>query len=99
MFASDNTTFVEHLPLVGPSVGNDIRTRSFFANDTWRMNGSLTFNAGLRYDHNTSEDQADTPVWLRVGACDQLSSFPGQMNYPRPPVGAVSASLHQHFCF
>lgn len=74
VFASDNTTFVEHLPLVGPSVGNDIRTRSFFANDTWRMNANLTLNAGLRYDGNTSADQAGTEVvedsaWSpRIGA-------------------------------
>ncbi|MBM3817963.1 MAG: TonB-dependent receptor [Acidimicrobiia bacterium] len=74
VFASDNTTFVEHLPLVGRSVGNDLRTTSVFANDTWRFNPALTFSLGVRYDANRSKDQAGTPVvsdsaWSpRVGA-------------------------------
>jgi outer membrane receptor for ferrienterochelin and colicin len=74
VFASDNTTFVEHLPLVGPSIGNDIRTSSLFANDTWRLSPGLTLNVGIRYDANRSKDQAGTPVvkdaaWSpRVGA-------------------------------
>lgn len=33
----DNTTFIEYLPLVAPTQGNDIRTTSLFANDTWRL--------------------------------------------------------------
>jgi hypothetical protein len=62
VFASDNTTFVEYLPLVAPSVGNDIKTYSGFANDTWRVNAHLSLNLGLRYDRNRSKDQAGLPV-------------------------------------
>jgi hypothetical protein len=62
VFASDNTTYVEYLPLVARSVGSDIRTRSFFANDAWRLNGSVSLNLGLRFDKNRSKDQAGTPV-------------------------------------
>ena len=62
VFLGDNTTYVEYLPLVAPSVGNDIRTQSFFANDTWRLNEALSVSLGLRYDRNRSKDQAGTPV-------------------------------------
>ena len=62
VFLGDNTTYVEYLPLVAPSVGNDIRTQSFFANDTWRLNDTVSVSLGLRYDRNRSKDQAGTPV-------------------------------------
>jgi hypothetical protein len=62
IFRTGNTTYVEWLPLVAPSVGSDIRTYSFFLNDTWRWNAGLSFNAGLRYDRNNSKDQAGTQV-------------------------------------
>jgi hypothetical protein len=62
VFASDNTTYVEYLPLVAASVGNDIKTYSGFANDTWRLNGNVSLNIGLRYDRNNSKDQAGTQV-------------------------------------
>ena len=61
VFANDNTTYVEYLPLVAPSVGNDIKTYSFFANDTWRLH-ALSVNLGLRYDRNNSKDQAGSQV-------------------------------------
>ena len=61
VFANDNTTFVEYLPLVAPSVGNDIKTYSVFANDTWRL-GRWSVNLGLRYDRNNSSDQGGTQV-------------------------------------
>ncbi len=62
VFRNDNTTYVEWLPLVAPTEGNDIRTYSFFANDTWRYNERFTFNLGLRYDRNNSKDQAGAQV-------------------------------------
>jgi outer membrane receptor protein involved in Fe transport len=62
VFRTGNTTYVEWLPLVEKTKGNDIRTYSLFANDTWRLNDRLTFNAGLRYDRNRSKDQAGTQV-------------------------------------
>ena len=67
VFASDNTTFIEWLPLVAPSVGSDIRTYSFFANDLWRVNSGISVNLGVRYDGNRSKDQAGTQV-ARDGA-------------------------------
>lgn len=62
VFLGDNTTYIEHLPLVAPSVGNDIRTLSGFANDVWRLNARLTLNLGVRFDRNRSSDQAGAPV-------------------------------------
>lgn len=62
VFAPDNTTYVEYLPLVAPSLGNRIRTTSAFVNDTWRLNGRLTFNLGLRFDANRSTDQGGVQV-------------------------------------
>jgi outer membrane receptor protein involved in Fe transport len=62
VFVGDGTTYVEYLPLVEKTKGNDIRTYSFFANDTWRLNGNLTFNLGLRYDRNRSKDQSGAQV-------------------------------------
>jgi outer membrane receptor for ferrienterochelin and colicin len=59
---NDNTTYVEFLPLVGPSKGNDIRTYSGFVNDLWRVNNQLTLNLGLRFDKNTSKDQGGSSV-------------------------------------
>lgn len=62
VFRTGGTTYVEYLPLVEPTKGNDIRTYSFFANDTWRLNNRFTFNMGLRYDRNKSKDQAGSQV-------------------------------------
>ncbi len=58
VFKSDRTTYVDYLPLVEKTKGNDIRTYSFFANDTWRYNNRLTANIGVRYDQNRSKDQS-----------------------------------------
>lgn len=62
VFRNDRTTYVEYLPLVNPTVGNDIRTYSFFLNDEWRLNSRLSFNVGLRYDRNNSKDQTGFQV-------------------------------------
>lgn len=62
LFRSGNTTYVEWLPLVAPSLGNDIRTYSFFLNDSWRWNSHVSFNAGLRYDRNNAKDQGGLQV-------------------------------------
>jgi outer membrane receptor for ferrienterochelin and colicin len=62
VFRTGNTTYVEYLPLVEPTQGNDIRTYSYFANDTWRLNNTITLNLGLRYDRNRSKDQAGQQV-------------------------------------
>jgi Carboxypeptidase regulatory-like domain/TonB dependent receptor-like, beta-barrel len=62
VFRNDNTTFINWLPIVQLSVGNDIRTYSAYANDSWRYNSHLSFNAGVRFDLNRSKDQSGTPV-------------------------------------
>lgn len=59
---NDRTTYVDWLPLVNKSVGNDIRTYSVFLNDTWRYNSRFTFNIGVRYDKNNSKDQTGFKV-------------------------------------
>jgi hypothetical protein len=62
VFKKDNTTFINWLPILQRSVGNDIQTYSAYANDTWRYNGHLSFNLGARFDMNRSKDQSGTSV-------------------------------------
>jgi TonB dependent receptor-like, beta-barrel len=62
VFNSNNSTYIEHLPLVEPSVGNDIRTYSAFMNDAWQYTTRLSFNVGVRYDQNRSKDQSGSSV-------------------------------------
>src|SRR5262249_7464908 len=42
VFRSDNTTFINWLPILQRSVGNDIRTYSAYVNDAWRYNKRLS---------------------------------------------------------
>jgi outer membrane receptor protein involved in Fe transport len=62
VFQTGTTSFVDFLPLVSETKGNDIRTYSFFVNDSWRFNPRLTFNVGARYDRNHSKDQGGALV-------------------------------------
>jgi hypothetical protein len=62
IFNSNNSTYIEYLPLVAESVGNDIRTYSAFFNDAWRYSRHLSFNLGFRYDQNRSKDQTGLPI-------------------------------------
>ena len=62
VFKNDNTTFINWLPILQQSVGNDIRTYSAYVNDAWRYSNRLSFNLGTRYDMNRSKDQSGTPV-------------------------------------
>ena len=88
VFRSDNTTFINWLPILQRSVGNDMRTYSAYANDTWRYNNRLSFNVGVRFDLNRSKDQSGTPVvrdsqWSpRLGATWDISGD-GQVGYQR----------------
>lgn len=100
VFRNDNTTYVEWLPLVNPSVGNDIRTYSLFLNDSWRYNNRLTFNLGVRYDKNTSKDQSgykvvdDDAISPRVGATWDVTGDGGWVvntGYARYVVGVSTA--------
>jgi hypothetical protein len=62
VFRNDNTTFINWLPILERSVGNDIRTYSAYVNDAWRFNSRLSFNLGGRFDLNRSSDQSGTAV-------------------------------------
>jgi hypothetical protein len=62
VFTNDNTTFINYLPILQQSVGNDIRTYSAYGNDAWRMTNHLSFNIGARFDINRSKDQSGTSV-------------------------------------
>lgn len=74
IFKGDKTTYIEYLPLVAQTKGNDIRTYSFFANDQWRLNNRFTFNVGLRYDRNHSKDQAGAEVVKDSGFSPRLGA-------------------------
>jgi hypothetical protein len=58
----DKNSYLTYTPLVAESVGSDIRTYSAFVNDSWRLNDRFSFNAGLRYDKNSSKDQGGVLV-------------------------------------
>jgi hypothetical protein len=62
VFQNDSTTFINYLPILQRSVGNDIRTYSGYANDAWRLSTHLSFNIGARFDLNRSKDQSGTAV-------------------------------------
>jgi outer membrane receptor for ferrienterochelin and colicin len=62
VFQNDNTTFINWLPILQRSVGNDIRTYSAYVNDAWRLNSRLSLNVGARFDMNRSKDQSGTAV-------------------------------------
>jgi outer membrane receptor protein involved in Fe transport len=58
----DGSTFIQWNPIPLGSAGSNFRTYSTFANDSWRVNGRLTANIGLRWDKNHGEDQAGNLV-------------------------------------
>ena len=58
----DGSTFIQWNPIPLGSAGSNFRTYSAFANDSWRVNGRLTANLGLRWDKNHGEDQQGTLV-------------------------------------
>jgi len=62
VFLGDNTTYINWMPLVKETVGNDIKTYSTYANDSWRYSNKLTFNIGARFDMNKSKDQSGAEV-------------------------------------
>jgi len=62
VFLGDNTTYINWMPLVKETVGNDIKTYSGYINDAWRFNNRLSFNIGARYDLNRSKDQGGSSV-------------------------------------
>ncbi|MEM7354268.1 MAG: TonB-dependent receptor [Acidobacteriota bacterium] len=55
-FTANGPNFLEWDPVFNPTQGTDFETRSFFVNDTWRLNDKWSFNLGLRLDENNSVD-------------------------------------------
>ena len=101
VFRSDNTTFINYLPILQRSVGNDIRTYSAYANDQWRYNNRLSFNIGARFDLNRSKDQSGASVvkdsqWSpRLGATWDLKGngkWTANLGYARY-VSGISTAL------
>jgi hypothetical protein len=72
VFLADRTTWIYWTPIQQPSVGNDMRTYSVFAGDTWRASRRVTVQGGVRADlnHDTDSQGAlavkDTAVSPRV---------------------------------
>jgi hypothetical protein len=100
VFRNDNTTFVNWLPILQQSVGNDIRTYSAYLNDAWQFSPRLSFNIGARFDLNRSKDQSGTSVvrdsqWSpRLGATWDLQGngkWAANVGYARYVVGISTA--------
>ncbi len=49
-------TIIQWNPILFPSPGSDLQTRSVFINDKWDLNQHFSFNIGLRYDKNDATD-------------------------------------------
>ncbi len=56
-FLGDGTTFIQWNPIPVLSNGSSFRTHGAFYNDSWRVNGRLTANLGVRFDRNQGRDQ------------------------------------------
>lgn len=67
------STVIQWNPIPIISQGANFLTYAAFVNDSWRVNGHLTANLGLRWDRNRGEDQQgnlvanDSAVSPRVG--------------------------------
>jgi outer membrane receptor protein involved in Fe transport len=57
-FLGNDTTIIQYNPIPALSQGSNFRTHSVFYTDTWRINGHLTANLGLRWDKNHGLDQS-----------------------------------------
>jgi hypothetical protein len=47
-----DTDWLVYYPILTPSLGSDLRTKSLFVNDKWDFNTHLNLNVGARYDKN-----------------------------------------------
>lgn len=64
----DSASYVVYWPIIQLSQGNDLRTRSAFLNDSWRLNNQISLNLGVRFDKNHATDQggnvtSDDSAW------------------------------------
>jgi hypothetical protein len=62
VFLPGGTTVIEWRPIFELSRGSRFRTRSAFANDSWRFGERWSFNLGLRWDADDSRDQSGAEV-------------------------------------
>jgi hypothetical protein len=62
VFLGNGTTTIQWNPITQESEGTDFRTHSLFLNDTWRVNGRVTANVGIRWDKNDGRDQSGNLV-------------------------------------
>jgi outer membrane receptor for ferrienterochelin and colicin len=54
----NSSTELDWWPVLQLSEGSNVRTRSAYLNDTWRLNDRLSFNLGVRWDKNDATNQA-----------------------------------------
>src|ERR1051326_2285942 len=54
--AFGSNSYIIWFPILTPSLGSDLRTKSGFINDKWDLNTHWSFNLGARYDKNQSVD-------------------------------------------
>ena len=52
----NSNTVIRWTPIFAGSQGTNFWTKSFFANDKWRLNNHFSFNIGVRYDKNDGTD-------------------------------------------
>jgi outer membrane receptor for ferrienterochelin and colicin len=62
VFMGNGTTRIQWNPIVVNSLGADLRTHSFFVNDSWRVSDRVTASLGLRYDANDGSDSSGASV-------------------------------------
>jgi hypothetical protein len=54
----DSSTEIDWWPVLQLSRGSDLRTKSVYLNDNWRLTNRLSVNLGVRWDKNDATDQA-----------------------------------------
>jgi len=52
----DSSSYLLYAPIPALSQGSDLKTRSVFVNDTWKLGNNLSFNLGVRWDKNDATD-------------------------------------------
>ena len=58
VFQSNNTTFINYLPILQRASATTSGPIPAYANDAWRLNNHLSFNIGARFDLNRSRIKA-----------------------------------------
>jgi hypothetical protein len=53
---TNDQTIIRWTPIFLSSQGTNFWTKSFYANDKWRLNDHFSFNIGVRYDKNDGKD-------------------------------------------